>query len=353
MVSIVTTQKILEKLYLDDSVWGDIVSQTKCFYVQYESKWWEDDDLTPLMQLSNSQADIRNGEDIFKNFDKHPEVIAMYPSSVFILDIDENEAASLQRRFGVIVQSFKHLDDTILTSVSRKDIYTEKDDSDLGWDYVFNGVSDIPVNAVIINDRNLFSNDQVIKDKDGNVTQNRLSGVKNVGSILNAILPKTLEVPFHVLIVCDKAGIEKRLTVKNLITYLNDIKKELKKQLNIQYHIVMELLAVSSQSMLYENTHNRRILTNYALLTFDHKINAFDGKRSTATQRITINKLFSYEHLKEMSPFVKEYNRQLKNLREYKEYVKDTPSLSLAEHEFAKDGRDGLRFNKSEHRMIF
>lgn len=54
-----------------------------------------------------------------------------------------------------------------------------------------------------------------------------------------------------------------------------------------------------------------------------------------------------------MSPFVKEYNRQLKNLREYKEYVKDTPSLSLAEHEFAKDGRDGLRFNKSEHRMIF
>lgn len=353
MFSIVTTQKILEKLYLDDSVWGDIVSQTKCFYVQYESEWWEDDDLTPLMQLSNSQADIRNGEDIFKNFDKHPEVIAMYPSSVFILDIDENEAASLQRRFGVIVQSFQHLDDTILTFVSRKDIYTEKDDSNLGWDYVFNGVSDIPVNAVIINDRNLFSNDQVIKDKDGNVTQNRLSGVKNVGSILNAILPKTLEVPFHVLIVCDKAGIEKRLTVKNLITYLNDIKKELKKQLNIQYHIVMELLAVSSQSMLYENTHNRRIMTNYALLTFDHKINAFDGKRSTATQRITINKLFSYEHLKEMSPFVKEYNRQLKNLREYKEYVKDTPSLSLAEHEFAKDGRDGLRFNKSEHRMIF
>ena len=277
----------------------------------------------------------------------------MYPSSVFILDIDENEAASLQRRFGVIVQSFQHLDDTILASVSRKDIYTEKDDSNLGWDYVFNGVSDIPVNAVIINDRNLFSNDQVIKDKDGNVTQNRLSGVKNVGSILNAILPKTLEVPFHVLIVCDKAGIEKRLTVKNLITYLNDIKKELKKQLNIQYHIVMELLAVSSQSMLYENTHNRRIMTNYALLTFDHKINAFDGKRSTANQRITINKLFSYEHLKEMSPFVKEYNRQLKNLREYKEYVKDTPSLSLAEHEFAKDRRDGLRFNKSEHRMIF
>ena len=351
MFSIVTTQKILEKLYLDDSVWGDIVSQTKCFYVQYESNWWEDDDLTPLMQLSNSQADIRNGEDIFKKIDKHPEVIAMYPSSVFILDIDENEAASLQRRFGVIVQSFQHLDDTILTSVSRKDIYTEKGDSDFGWGYVFNGVNDIPVNAVIINDRNLFSNDQVIKDKDGNVTKNRLSGVENVGSILNAILPKTLEIPFHVLIVCDKAGIERHLTVKNLITYLNDIKKKLEKQLDIQYHIIMELLAVSSQSMLYENTHNRRILTNYSLLTFDHKINAFDGKRSTATQRISINKLFSYEHLKEMSPFVKEYNRQLKNLREYKEYVKVTHSL--AEHEFAKNGQDGLRFNESEHRMIF
>lgn len=37
MFSIVTTQPILEKLYAERSVWGDIVGLTKKFYVRYES----------------------------------------------------------------------------------------------------------------------------------------------------------------------------------------------------------------------------------------------------------------------------------------------------------------------------
>lgn len=346
MFSIVTTQKILEKLYLEDSVWGDIVAQTKCFYVKLESDWWEEDDQTPLMQLANSQADIKDGRAIFDNLEKHPEVIANYSSSVFILDIDANEASRLQQKYGVIVQSFQHLDDAILTAVSQKNIYTDEGDTNIGWSDVFKGVRDIPVNAVIINDRNLFTNDQVIKDKDGNVIEKRLSGVENVAGILNTILPRTLDIPFHVLIVCDKDGIEKHLTVKNVITYLNGLKK----QLSRPYVIHMELLAVSSQSSFYASTHNRRILTNYAFLTFDHKINAFFGRRSRATQLITINKLFSHGALKEMSPFVKAQNRQLKDLREYKEYVNQHPTL--AEHEFAKNGIAGQKFNKTEHRMI-
>lgn len=329
MFSIVTTQKILEKLYLDDSVWGDIVVQTKCFYVKIESEWWEEGDDTPLMQLANSQADIKDGNEIFNDLEKHPEILAKYPSSVFILDIDVNEAARLQQKYGVIVQSFQHLDDAILTAVSQKNIYTDEGDTNIGWSDVFKGVKDIPVNAVIINDRNLFTNDQVIKDKDGNVIEKRLSGVENVASILNTILPRTLDIPFHALIVCDKTGIEKHLTVKNVITYLNGLKK----QLNRPYVIHMELLAVSPQSSFYSSTHNRRILTNYAFLTFDHKINAFAGRRSIASQLITINKLFSHGVLKETSPFVKAQNRQLKDLHEYKEYVNQHPSL--AEHEFA------------------
>lgn len=346
MFSIVTTQKILEKLYLEDSVWGDIVAQTKCFYVKLESDWWEESDDTPLMQLANSQADIKDGKEIFNDLETHPEVIAKYPSSVFILDIDVNEATCLQQKFGVIVQSFQHLDDAILTAVSQKNIYTDEGDTNVGWSDVFKGVRDVPVNAIIINDRNLFTNDQIIKDRDGNVIEKRLSGVENVFTILNTILPRTLDVPFHVLVVCDKAGIEKHLTVKNVITYLNGLKK----RLNRPYIIHMELLAVSSQSSLYAFTHNRRILTNYAFLTFDHKINAFVGRRSIASQLITINKFFSHEILSEMSPFVRAHNRVLKDLREYRDYVNLHPTL--AEHEFAKNGIAGQKFNKVEHRMI-
>lgn len=346
MFSIVTTQDILEKLYLDDSVWGNIVTQTKCFYVKLESDWWEDGDDTPLMQLANSQADIKDGKDIFNDLEKHPEVIAKYPSSVFILDIDVNEAARLQQKYGVIVQSFQHLDDAILTAVSQKNIYIEDGDINIGWSDVFKGVKDIPVNSIIINDRNLFTNDQVTKYVNGNVKEKHLFGVDNVASILNTILPRTLDIPFHVLIVCDKAGIENHLTVKNVIRYLNSLKK----QLNRPYVINMELLAVSNQSSLYASTHNRRILTNYALLTFDHKINAFDGRCSRVSQMITVNKLFSHGDILMASPFVKAHNRAIKDLHDYLEYVNQHPALS--EHEFAKNGIAGQKFNETEHRMI-
>ena len=331
---------------MDDSVWGDIVTQTKCFYVKLESDWLEDGDDTPLQLLAKSQAEIKDGKDIFNDLEKHPEVIAKYPSSVFILDIDVNEAARLQQKFGVIVQSFQHLDDAILTDVSQKNIYTEEGDTNIGWSDVFKGVRDIPVNSIIINDRNLFTNDQVTKDVNGNVMEKHLSGVDNVASILNTILPRTLDIPFHILIVCDKAGIENHLTVKNVIQYLNSLKK----QLNRPYVIDMELLAVSNQSSLYASTHNRRILTNYAFLTFDHKINAFDGRRSRVSQMITVNKLFSHGDILEPSPFVKAHNRTIKDLHEYAEYVNQHPALS--EHEFAKNGIAGQKFNKTGHRMI-
>lgn len=346
MFSIVTTQKILEKLYADNSAWSSIVAQTKCFYVKLYNDWWEQDDQTPLIQLANAQADIQDGSDIFNEIEKHPEVIARYPSSVFILDISVEQAALLQQKFGVIVQSIEQLDDAILTTVSQKTLYTEEGDIDIGWDDVIKGIRDLPINALIINDRNLFTNDQVVKDSDGSIKEKCLSGVDNVGDILNAILPRTLDVDFHILIICDKAGIERHLTVKNVITYLNGVKKKI----NRPYQINMELLAVSSQSSFYTKTHNRKILTNYSYLTFEHKINAFDGRKSKVSQMITANKLFSHDSLIVPSPFIKAYNGQIKDLREYVKYVNQHPSL--AEHEFAKNGRAALKFDKTEHRMI-
>lgn len=345
MFSIVTTQKIIEKLYQEDSVWGNVVAQTKCFYVKLDSAWWEEDDMTPLMQLANAQADIKDGKDIFSELDAHPEVIAKYPSSVFILDIEPIEAIRLQQKYGVIVQSFKSLDDAILTSVSKSVFDIELDEQGIGWIDIFRGVKDLPINAVIINDRNLFTNDQVKTDRFGNV-KNCFSGVENIKDILNTILPRTLDVPFHVLVVCDKAGIDNHLNVKKVITLLNGLKKQIIRP----YNIVIELLAVSSDSSFYPKTHNRRILTNYAVLTFDHKINAFEGRVSKTEQLITVNKFFSYNNLKDRSPYIKDHNRLVGALQEYAEYVGLHPIL--AEHEFAKNGIAGQKFNKTEHRMI-
>ena len=102
MFSIVTTQKIIEKLYPEDSVWGNIVAQTKCFYVKLDSNWWEEDD-KPLSDLYRNGAQIIDSADLFEDLNKHPEVIANYPTSVFILDIEEKEARQLQQRFLTIL----------------------------------------------------------------------------------------------------------------------------------------------------------------------------------------------------------------------------------------------------------
>lgn len=356
MFSIVTTQKILEKLYSERSVWGDIIARTKCFYVKLDTEWWEEDD-NALIELSNSQANIINGNDLFEEIEKHPEAIANYPTSVFILDIDENKARQLQEKYGVIIQAVSNLDDSILTSVLPRKTFSmeEGENAAFGWREIFSGVKDLPSNSIIINDRNLFTNDEIVKDKDGVIIDKHLLGVDSIFNILNEALPHKLDIPFHVLIVCDKTGIEgdgmrrrKSITVKNVITYLNGLKKHL----NRPFPIVMELLAVCPGSSFFPATHNRRILTNYGLLTFEHKVNAFKGRMNNASQLISVNKLFSHENLKTENdpPFLFEHNRITKALHKYLSYLNTTTVFS--EHEFAKNGKAGLRFIETEHRMI-
>lgn len=356
MFSIVTTQKILEKLYSERSVWGDIIARTKCFYVKLDTEWWEEDD-NALIELSNSQANIINGNDLFEEIEKHPEAIANYPTSVFILDIDENKARQLQEKYGVIIQAVSHLDDSILTSVLPRKTFSmeEGENAAFGWREIFSGVKDLPSNSIIINDRNLFTNDEIVKDKDGVIIDKHLLGVDSIFNILNEALPQKLDIPFHVLIVCDKTGIEgdgmrrrKSITVKNVITYLNGLKKHL----NRPFPIVMELLAVCPGSSFFPATHNRRILTNYGLLTFEHKVNAFKGRMNNASQLISVNKLFSHENLKTENdpPFLFEHNRITKALHKYLSYLNTTTVFS--EHEFAKNGKADLRFIETEHPMI-
>ncbi len=345
MFSIVTTQKILEKLYLENSVWGNIVAQTKCFYLKLDTDWWEEDDDSPLMQLSNSQAYIKDGKDIFDNLENHPEIIANFPTSAFILDIKPEEAAMLQKMYGVIVQSYERLDDAILTTVSRSSIDVAAGETGVGWNDVLTGVKDLPTNAIIINDRNLFSNDQIIKNPDGSIKERRLNGVDNISNVLDLLLPRTLETDFHVLIVCEKKPTN-HLTVKELISQLNKTKRILDRP----YNVIIELLAVTSGSQVYQATHNRRVLTNYGLITFDHAVNAFAGNKSRAEQLIHVHKLFSHQPITDIPAYEKNHGRYIKTFKDYRNVVIANPTLN--EHEFAKNGRDGMKFSETEHRMI-
>ena len=323
MFSIITTQKILEELYLRDSVWGDIVAHTNCFFIEFDPEYLSADNEnnysneSALDSLVNSRANIRiiDGAAILESIKKHPGAIAQYPSSVFILDIDKAEAMELQKQYGVLVLSKNSLSEEALTTIHTKNTFTVEENEvvDFGWTEIFAGIKDTPINSIVINDRNLFTNDDIEVDASGTVIDKKICGVESVFAILDAIMPQSLDVPFHIIVICDKAGIEgdnwrkkKNLRVRSVIKYLN----ELKKRLSRSYIIEMELLAVTGSSELYSATHNRRILTNYSVIFFDHKINAFRGLRSNASQTIFVNKLFSHNNLKNeiVPPFLKECN---------------------------------------------
>lgn len=345
MFSIVSTQKIIEKLYPEDSVWGNIVSQTQCFYLKLNTDWSKEDD-KPLSDLYRNGAKIIDGAELFEKLEKNPEVIADYPTSVFILEIEEKKASSLQQKYGVIIQSFSKLNDSILTTVSKKTFYTEKGSSCKGWPEVLSGLRGMPINSIIINDRNLFTNDERSSDSKPILEDSKLSGINNVYNILNIISPRALDVPFHVLIICEKKEEGGHLSANKIASLLNKVRKGL----NRSYTIVMELLVITKASPFYNESHNRRILTNYGLLTFDHKVSAFVSNKSNATQIITVNKLFSQDNLNERSPYAQNHAKLLKELNRYYNDVK--ASSKLKEHEFFKNGTISIRFDQTEHRMI-
>lgn len=345
MFSIVTTQPILEKLYAERSVWGDIVGLTKKFYVRYESDWWEEDG-NPLLELSNAGANIVNKSDMVDSLTEHPEQMANYATSVFILDIEEKKARELSAKYGVIVQSASHLNDSILTEVSPELIILEEAETGFSWRKILAGVKNLPSNAIIINDRYLFTNDEVIKTQTGEIDKDKRYGLENVFNILNEILPSQLGVPYHILVVFQEGQLKSTTTFKNMGTYLN----KLRKRLSRPYDLVIEVLAVKSSSEFYKDTHHRRVFTNYGILCFEQKVNAFVENRSNCSQSITISRLFTHSLDGKNTPDEKKQSIYLKAFSNYVTDIKTRPISG--EHLFIKNGNADLTVADLENRMV-
>lgn len=120
-------------------------------------------------------------------------IIISKSKAIFFLDIPSDEANSLSRKYGIIVQSSRNIKDDILQLSYYK--YFEKNQkyggvSD-GWTNSLKGLELPPYNSLVITDDYLLAN--TIQDK--NV------GFENLKMMLNAILPKELGTTFHLLII--------------------------------------------------------------------------------------------------------------------------------------------------------
>ena len=123
--------------------------------------------------------------------------------SLFIMDINEQEAKKIQEENGILVLSKNSIDDNVFNQRFWR--YRFIKDSKIegnaitGWIDVMKEMSWLPINSMIISDDYLFAGSDDTLD----------NCVENVKGLLDAVLPSNLAIDFHILILtthpkCDK-----------------------------------------------------------------------------------------------------------------------------------------------------
>jgi hypothetical protein len=208
-------------------------------------------------------------------------LIAEKPRAAFFLDYSHEQAAKIQSSYGVIVQSSSSIDDNILTGhFKRKLMKGEKveDAASKGWKSLLK-FDFPPSNAMVISDNFLLQSIESVASKP------IASGKTNVLWMLDAILPATLSIPYHVTIISEDNNQDK--------TWRNKIAGELNSEINNlrDYQINVEVVFIKSELL-----HERVLLMNYVNSSCEHGFYLFkvkDGKTVHVVNKIQINSYFS------------------------------------------------------------
>jgi hypothetical protein len=233
-----------------------------------------------LYKLLNQQHVQLLTESDTARFKEHPESVLDNPSSLYILNITPSEALAIQRQYGVICLSGEHPDISPLIDVN--DIHTPNEGVKLarGWDSVLDSVEKLPSNALLLTDRYLFAS----RNKDIG------DGLANVQSILTELLPLEFAgAEYHVTVVFCKDKKHNSYKFSEIVTKLNNIAQ----QMDRHYSIMMEVFGISEGSDIYNNLHNRRIISNYYLVEATHKLAAFNRNLGTTQQILLPLALFT------------------------------------------------------------
>ena len=217
----------------------------------------------------------------FDGISDDKSIIAEQPRSVFFLNISKEEASELQQSFGVIVQGSNDIDDTVLRNSFSKELPKDEifeDSGKIGWKTLLK--FDLPPsNALVIADSYLVtSTERVGQDV-------ILSGKQNIIWLLDAILPLSLKVDYHVTILSEDNDrpVEWRTQMAgNLKTEINNLRP---------YPINVEVVFIKS-----EHFHKRRLLMNYLNGFCDRGFYVFkvrDGKSVHVTNELRLNAFFS------------------------------------------------------------
>lgn len=304
MLSIFIPQETLEDIVIDNmasdmkvedqDVWYKIFTKQKFIYV---SSWDEKKYLTqedPLFILDSSGVQIRYASQYIEGIPQNHQSVTEYWNGIFLLDISEEEAAEIQRDYGVICQSVKKMDASILVDEGLR-FSPKKGEKGYSWDFMLHRINGehIPSNHLFMIDRYLLSREKKVEEDD-------LYFIKsNIYDILNEMLPThELMCRYTVSFIIGEQKDGKSFFPSELSKMVNE---EIIPCLNRPYGIDVEIIYLTHMSGLYTATHNRCILTNYTVTQLEHSLKAFEkgneeideGDESTCLQTILPQGLFT------------------------------------------------------------
>lgn len=289
MFSLYTTEKIVTAIYTDNEdkyqIWYDFISVLKPtikILLDNNSDFYENEYNPAYLLVHTCDVEMSPLETIT------PECIDD-PHSILLIDAKKEDAKSISSKYGCCCYSFNDIPANSFLFQESIEINVDKEDVKTNWGSLLFSEYVSPSNSLIFIDRYLFSDDSNgIKSEDG---------INNVFDVLNKILPPSLDKEYHVLLVFDASTLPKphindnstentRYTpFKRISTQINSLKK----RLNRPYNIVIETVSVDCNCGYYNETHNRRILSNYFIIRAEHSLKAFRDSKSLYSQSLFLD----------------------------------------------------------------
>ena len=247
---------------------------------------------------SSVDININPGSEVFDKIRKKEyNVFRSFPYSIFVLDVNKDEANLINQEYGVTC--IPESEDPISSLVFRKSIRCIKDSGNHSWND-FSDLTQENNSLIFINDRYLLSNNHYL-DKFGK-SHRFADGYKNLSDYIDRCVNMRscgkVIIMFEITASYARKWRGDKNDHKAKFQYIaNDICNEIKRKRPKM--TVCCIGFVNNKDYKdnidgYEYTHNRIIASNSFIMTFDHKIAAFDQfNKSNSDQDIRCNCAFS------------------------------------------------------------
>lgn len=359
MISVFTTKANLEDIFQkeENKAWQAIILKLNEVFIN-DDPFSECDESNPdddvFLTLDSIGVKLKDDERNFiDNIPKNPESVLNHPCGIYLLDISEAIAHQIQEDYGVICQSIGNLNDKPLTQNHFSNELNE-DSNGLSWSKMFAPFKQLPSNSLLIIDSHLFDNDR-FNEKENVYDSNRSIGLDNLCDIISALLPNQFEEEYHIGVLLTDYDVAKakgivhtNLTNKRISKAIHRLKERL--VCSFKDRLIIEVFFFDCRDDRHRMIHNRRILSNYFIITADYRLAAIKNGRSTVDQSITVFPLF--ESINSEPDSDKKEKRISYEIRKFKEFFISQTRSAGPTALFLQNNRAMDDFNDIKNRLI-